>query len=91
MFGRLDEPVWRRHFVLGELASLRRRQVGRDDVRDEALLVEVRNVFAAVPNEKFGEFGEGDRLGEPVDLEGQQDKAIRAVPVRWPNGNVRLT
>lgn len=39
-------------------------------MRDEALLVEVRNVFAAVPNEKFGEFGEGDRFGEAVDLEG---------------------
>ena len=70
MFGRFDEPVWRRHFVFGELSPLRRRQVGRDDVRDEALLVEVRNVFAAVPNEKFGEFGEGDRFGEAVDLRG---------------------
>ena len=79
MFGRLDQPVWRRDFVLGELAPLCRRQVGRDDVRDEALLVEVRNVLAAVPNEKFGEFGKGDRLGESVDLWGWgEDNAISA-------------
>jgi hypothetical protein len=48
----LDEPTRRRDLVSGKLFPLRRSEVGGDDVGDEALLVEVGDVDAAMKDEE---------------------------------------
>lgn len=65
---RFGEPVGGRDLVSCKLLPFSRREICRNDVRNEILAVEVRYVLTAVPNENLAEFSQSYRFCVAVDL-----------------------